>query len=95
VRVPSEASAGDDLYVLRCALPPSAGDPTGVRYVRSYGLYKRAGLHLTDVVDAALRVTAREAPILSREIREKYGLDVRPHAVGASGGDPPAKVGPV
>jgi hypothetical protein len=37
-------------------------------------------------VDAALRVLAGEAETLSREIRELYGLDVEPHAVGASGG---------
>jgi hypothetical protein len=66
---------GDDLLVLRCMLPPSAGHPTGETYVRSYGLYKRAGLHLTDVEEAALRVAARDASALVREIREKYGLD--------------------
>ena len=91
----SEPSAGDHLYVLRCTLPPSAGDPTGERYVRSYGLYKRAGLHLTDVVEAALRVTVREAPMLSREIREKYGLDIEPHALGSGRGNPPLRTGPV
>jgi hypothetical protein len=64
---------GDDFLVLRCMLPPSAG---GMRYVRSYGLHKKPGLHLTDVVEAALQVGAREAPALAREIREKYGLDV-------------------
>jgi hypothetical protein len=58
-------------------LPPSvAGDPRGETYVRSYGLHRKPGLHLTDVVEAALRVGAREAPALAREIREKYGLDV-------------------
>jgi hypothetical protein len=68
---------GDDLLVLRCMLPPSlAGDPRGETYVRSYGLYKKPGLHLTDVVEAALRVRAGEAPALAREIREKYGLDI-------------------
>jgi hypothetical protein len=72
---------GDDL-VVRCMLPPSAGHPAGERYVRSYGLYKRAGLHLTDVEEAALRVAAPEAPALVREIREKYGLDAE--AVEAS-----------
>jgi hypothetical protein len=99
--VPSEASASDDLYVLRCWLPPSAGDPTGERYVGSYGLYNSfglsepVGLHLTGGVDAALRVPAREAQTLSREIRELYGLDVEPHAVGASGGNPPPNNKPV
>lgn len=78
MRVPSEASASDDLYVLRCWLLPFAGDPTGERYVGSYGLYNSsglsepAGLHLTGVVDAALRVSAQEARTLSREIRELY-----------------------
>jgi hypothetical protein len=77
----SERSVGDDLYVLRCTLPPSRGDPTGERYVRSYGLYKRGGLHLTDVVEAALRVTAGDAPTLSAEIRDRFGLVVEPHVV--------------
>jgi hypothetical protein len=63
---------GDDFLVIRCTLPPSAG---GVQFVRSYGLHKKPGLHLTDVVEAALRVGSREAPALVREIREKYGLD--------------------
>jgi hypothetical protein len=89
--VPSQDSAGDDLYVLRCWIPPSAGDPTGERYVGSYGLYNTfglsepVGLHLTGVVDAALRVPAREAQTLSREIQELYGLDVEAQAVRASG----------
>lgn len=98
--MPSEASASDDLYVLRCWLTPSAGDPTGERYVGSYGLYNSfglsepVGLHLTGVADAALRVPAREAQTLSREIRELYLLDVEPHAVGASGGNPPPNIKP-
>ena len=81
----------DGIYVLRCMIPPSAG---GVQYVRSYGLKKRAGLHLTDVMDAALRFTAREARPLAQEIRDKYGLDVDLCAVGTGGG-PPINIGPV
>ena len=98
--MPSEASASDDLYVLRCWLPPSAGDPTGERYVGSYGLYNSfgfsepVGLQLTGVVDAALRVPAQEAQTLAREISELHLLDVEPHAVGASG-NPPPKIKPV
>jgi len=98
--VPSEGSAGEDLYVLRCWLTPSAGNPTGVRYVGSYGLYNSfglsepVGLHLTSDVDAALRVPAQEAQTLAREISELHLLDVEPHAVGASG-NPPPKIKPV
>jgi hypothetical protein len=88
----SDPSADDDLYVLRCSLPPSAG---GVRYVRSYGLYRRSSLELTDVVEAALRLTARDAPPICRELREKYGLDVEPYAVGPGREGAPWGPGPV
>jgi RNA polymerase sigma-70 factor (ECF subfamily) len=36
-----------------------------------------------------------EAQMLSREIREKDGLDIEPHAVGPSRGNPSLRTGPV
>ena len=98
--MPSEASAGSDLYVLRCWLAPSAGNTTGVRYVGSYGLYHSfefsgpVGLHLSSVLDEALRFSAQEAQTLAREISELHGLDVEPYAIGASG-NPSPKIKPV
>ena len=86
-----EPSADDD-YVLRCILPPSAG---GVRYVRSFGLFRRSPLELTDVMEAALRVTAEEVPSICQELREKHGLDVEPLAVGPGRAGASVASGPV
>ena len=77
-----EPSALRESFVLRCApVPWDEDDLIGERYVRSYGRRTRNELDLTDTRDAALRVTFQEAVSLSAEIREKYGVEVAPHAV--------------
>ena len=76
-----EPSARRGSFVLRCAPVPWGNDPVGERFVRSYGRRRRNELDLTDTIDAALRVTLREAASLSAEIREKYGVEFAPHAL--------------